>query len=127
MRRSAASLAGGLQPLQWLNPGVGRIGCHGALRPQPAEGQSWPYSEAARVRRVKVLYKDRQVEGDDLRYEPINESWNEYGCEDGSTVRVKLVVSRITRLDGERTEAGEPVYVLATNAVVAVVTPPNSD
>lgn len=74
-------------------------------------------------RRVQVNFKNQIVAGDELTFEPINESWNEYACDDGATVKVRLVVSRITRLLNEKNEDGEPVYVVKVSSIVAV-TPP---
>ncbi len=76
-------------------------------------------------RPVRVLFQGRMVEGEELDFEPLKESWNEYRCSDGSYVRIKLVVAKITRLN-ERTETGEPVYVVNSSNVLAVTPPPEA-
>lgn len=65
------------------------------------------------------------VDGEELTFESINESWNEYACEDGTNVKIKLVIAKITRLTGEKTEDGEPVYVVKASPVVSATPPPN--
>jgi hypothetical protein len=75
--------------------------------------------------RVRVKYKNEFVEGEELAFEPLKESWNEYRCEDGSYVRMKLVVSKIVKLDVVN-EQGEPVYQVASANVLAA-TPPARD
>jgi hypothetical protein len=63
------------------------------------------------------------VNGEELEFEPLKESWNEYRCEDGSYVKLKVVVSRIIRLDRQNPQ-GESIYqIISTNVVAA--TPPN--
>ncbi len=72
--------------------------------------------------RVKVKFEGEWVEGEELDFEPLKESWNEYRCADGSYVRIKLVVAKITKLD-KKNPAGEPVYIVNSSNVLAV-TPP---
>lgn len=73
-------------------------------------------------RRVKIQLGNEWIEGDELDFEPLKESWNEYRCEDGSYVKLKVVVSRIIRLE-KMNEQGEPVYQIVSTSVVAA-TPP---
>jgi hypothetical protein len=72
-------------------------------------------------RPVKVKIKDEVVDGEELEFEPLRETWNEYRCEDGTYVKLKVVVSKITRL-AKLNAQGEPLHqVLSTN--VMAVTP----
>ncbi len=71
------------------------------------------------------MFQGEPVEGEDLDFEPLKESWNEYRCSDGSYVKIKLVVARITKLN-KRSDSGEPVYVVNSSNVVAA-TPPAED
>lgn len=72
--------------------------------------------------RTKVKLGDEWVDGEELEFEPLRESWNEYRCSDGALVRVKLVVAKITKLD-RRTATGEPVYLVNSSNVVGVTAP----
>jgi len=53
---------------------------------------------------------------EDLNYKTIKEDWNEYELEDGSVLRVKTVVTKISKMleDDKKslryTSEGEPVY-----------------
>lgn len=75
--------------------------------------------------RVRLKVGDEWVEGEELDFEPLKEQWNEYRCSDGSYVKLKLVVSKIVKLD-QRNDSGEPIYRVASANVLAV-TPPAKD
>lgn len=71
-------------------------------------------------RQVKLRLGDEFVDGEELEFEPLKESWNEYRCEDGSYVKLKVVVSKIVRLDKVNPQTGEPIYQILSTNVVAV-------
>lgn len=73
-------------------------------------------------RHVKIQLGNESVDGEELDFEPLKESWNEYRCEDGSYVKLKVVVARIIRLE-RLTPQGEPIYQVISSNVVAA-TPP---
>ncbi len=76
--------------------------------------------------RVRLKIGDEWVEGEELEFEPLKETWNEYRCSDGSLVRLKIVVSKITKLDKRNPSNGEPIYqVLSSNVLAA--TPSQKD
>jgi len=66
---------------------------------------------------------DRQVEGQTVRFEPKSEPWCEYKCADGTTIRLKVVVSEIVRLDDVFNEDREPVYVVRSANTVSCDVP----
>ncbi|CAN5737902.1 hypothetical protein BH24ACT22_BH24ACT22_05450 [soil metagenome] len=51
------------------------------------------------------------------------EHWNEYLVDDGTVVRVKLVVKEIIRLDGEYNDQGDPIYTVESTSVSAISVP----
>lgn len=55
--------------------------------------------------------------GQDVDFEQINENWNTYKLGDGTTLKVKLVLTGVKRLQKWNVD-GSPVYVInSTNAV----------
>lgn len=66
---------------------------------------------------ARVRIGDEWVEGDDLAFNTMVESWNEYKLEDGTEVRLKLVVKRVVRTP-RRNANGEPVYVVQSQNVM---------
>ena len=67
---------------------------------------------------------DHQVNGERKSYNTITESWNEYLVEDGSTIRLKVVVRDIIRTDKFNAD-GTPVYLVQSMNVVDARVPDN--
>lgn len=81
---------------------------------------------AARVpKELMRATEDAGEEHESVRvdFEPIKEVWNEFKLKDGSTMRVKLVVSRVLRTS-DYNKFGEPVYI-ATSTNIADLQKPN--
>lgn len=70
-----------------------------------------------------TLPDGREVEVTPLPYRPNTEHWNEYLIDDGSVVRIKLVVTEVLRIEGEHDPAGNPAYIVQSTNVVAVNAP----
>ena len=73
--------------------------------------------------RVTLEYQGRKVSGQKVAFDIEKENWNVYRLEDGSTVRVRLVVAQIIRIDGEYTPEGDPVYLVNSTNVVTTDVP----
>ncbi|MGF1473776.1 MAG: hypothetical protein ACFB50_18800 [Rubrobacteraceae bacterium] len=76
----------------------------------------------ARKKRVP-LPDGRVIEGTVMNFQTGGEHWNEYLVDDGTVVRVKLVVTEIIRLDGEYNAQGEPIYTVESTNVSAISAP----
>ena len=73
---------------------------------------------------TKIHYGGELINGVEVEFKPLSESWNEYETEDGAIVRVKLIVSRIIRTEKYK-EDGEPIYVIKSSNVASVKVPVN--
>lgn len=52
------------------------------------------------------------------------EYWNEYELEDGTTLRIKLVLSQVAKsIDKPKDSTGEPLYTVRTDTVVDTIVP----
>ncbi len=71
----------------------------------------------------RVNWQGRQVDGLEVRFKGIHEEWNEYDLEDGSTIRMKAVVSDIMRLTGEFDPEGNPIYLVKSANMMVVKAP----
>ncbi|RIK94536.1 MAG: hypothetical protein DCC71_23605 [Proteobacteria bacterium] len=67
----------------------------------------------------------RQVQGDVVRFKVVEEPWCEYDLEDGTKVRLKIVVSEVIRLEGVYTDEGDPVYTVKSSNVMSTEVPDN--
>ena len=74
-------------------------------------------------RRRKVLYKNRQVEAIEVPVKSSGEFWNEYMLEDGTVIRVKVVMTDVMRVEDEYDEEGAPAYDIKTTMISSVSVP----
>jgi len=63
------------------------------------------------------------VEGTELGFRSSGEYWNEYLLDDGTVVRLKVVVMEAYRLDGEYDPDGNPQYVVKSSNLMVVSAP----
>jgi len=68
----------------------------------------------------KVKYKDKDVEGIEVSFSVIQQDWNEYALNDGTTLRVQTVTTAVLRLEGESLPNGDPVYIIQSQNIVTV-------
>lgn len=75
-------------------------------------------------RRTKVRLPDgREVGALELGFQTSGEHWNEYLLDDGSVVRIKLIMTSVARVEGEFDPSGAPVYVAQSTNVMSVSPP----
>lgn len=73
------------------------------------------------MKKVDLKLGDKTVEGTLVDFETVREEYNSYKLSDGSTIRMKTVVTNIIRTE-EFTPTGEPVYIVnSQNVLVANV------
>ena len=73
------------------------------------------------MKRVELKLGDKTIEGTLVDFETVREEYNSYKLSDGSTIRMKTVVTNIIRTE-EFTPTGEPVYIVnSQNVLVADV------
>lgn len=73
--------------------------------------------------RKRINYQGKIVEGESIEFDPIREEWSVCNCADGTTIRMKLVVTEIMRLDESNPETGEPIYVIQSQNIVRADVP----
>ena len=74
-------------------------------------------------RKKRVTLGSEQLDATEIGFRSSGENWNEYLADDGSVIRMKLVVTEILRLDGRYDDDGNPQYFIKSTNVVAVSTP----
>jgi len=70
---------------------------------------------------MKVDFQGRQVEGKSVDFLTRKEDFNEYQLTDGKILKIKYVVTRIIRIEGETTPDGSPIYLIQNQNVVAPI------
>ena len=71
----------------------------------------------------KINFQGREVDATEVEFQTRKEDWNEYQLMDGSTIKMKLVVSQILRIDGMYDDEGNPAYQIKSTNVAAVTSP----
>ncbi len=72
-----------------------------------------------------INFGGRQVEATPIEANQSSERWNEYFLEDGTILKMKLVLKKVFRVDGEFDAEGNPVYVMQSTNVTSVSAPKN--
>jgi hypothetical protein len=76
------------------------------------------------LRKRKVTMPDgREAEATVMPFQAGGEHWNEYMVDDGSVLRLKVVVTEVVRIDGEYDPQGNPVYMTQSANIVTVSAP----
>lgn len=76
------------------------------------------------ARTRKVPFPDGTAgEAEVLGFRSTGEHWNEYLVDDGTVLRMKLVVTEVLRVQDQHDQAGNPVYLVQSTNVLAVDAP----
>ena len=73
--------------------------------------------------KMKLNLGGKTVEGERMEFKPIDENWNRYRLEDGTVVKLRLIVSEIFRLSGADPLTGIPQFLAKSSNVIAVEPP----
>jgi hypothetical protein len=65
------------------------------------------------------------VQAEIVDFEADKEQWSTYILHDGTSLKVKAVVTEVARLDGIFAPNGDPVYMIQASQIMHV-TPPDS-
>lgn len=71
----------------------------------------------------KVNWRDKEVDALEVRFKSVREEWNEYDLEDGTTLRMKTVISNIVRVEGEYDPENNPVYLVKSSNILVARSP----
>jgi hypothetical protein len=78
-----------------------------------------------RKRQVELPPPFGRVEATEVGFRSSGENWNEYLADDGTVIRVKLVVTEVLRVDGQYDSSGNPLYVVQSTNVTSISAPEN--
>ena len=73
--------------------------------------------------KVTINYGGRQVEATPVEINQTSERWNEYFLEDGSILKMKLILKKVFKIDGEYDNEGNPIYVMQSTNVSSISAP----
>jgi hypothetical protein len=71
----------------------------------------------------QIAWGGCEVEATEHLFRAAGEFWNEYLVDDGSVLRLKIVMTEVDRLEGEYDDDGQPVYVIKSVNAMRVSAP----
>ena len=77
----------------------------------------------AKEQRLKVEFQNRVEEAVRVGFEADKETWNYYVLDDGTTMKMKTVVSDVVRLLSTCRQDGEPIYMVKSTNIVETIAP----
>jgi hypothetical protein len=73
-------------------------------------------------RRTRINFGGREVDATPVDFKTIKEEWNEYHVSDGTTLKLKVVLTDVYRLN-EYDQDSNPVYVVKSSNVLSSSVP----
>ena len=78
------------------------------------------------MKKMKLNLGGKAVEAEKMDFKPIDENWSLYRLEDGTVVKLRLIVSEIFKLPGADPLTGMPQFLAKSSNVMAVEPPTSS-
>ena len=75
---------------------------------------------------MKLNLGGKAVEAEKMDFKPIDENWSLYRLEDGTVLKLRLIVSEIFKLPGADPLTGMPQFLAKSSNVMAVEPPTSS-
>jgi len=73
--------------------------------------------------KVKINFGSELVDATPVNINQASEYFNQYFLEDGTVLKMKLVATKVFRLDGRYDQEGNPVYFVQSTNVLSVDSP----
>src|SRR5256886_4136251 len=69
---------------------------------------------------VKIIspVTQRQVEAEQIDFEGKDEPWSTYELTDGRTLKVRVILTGVLRIEGEYDQSGNLIYVVSSQTVI---------
>jgi hypothetical protein len=75
--------------------------------------------------KVKINFGGEEVEATPIEINQTSEQWNQYLLDDGTMIKMKLVATKVLRVDNKYDKEGNPVYFVQSTNVISVAAPDN--
>lgn len=73
--------------------------------------------------KVKINFGNELVEATPVNVNQANEYFNQYFLEDGTVLKMKLVATKVFRIDDRFDQEGNPIYFVQSTNVLSVDSP----
>ncbi len=72
---------------------------------------------------IRINYAGRDVDAVPVEINQASEVWNQYLLDDGSVVKIKMVATKVLRVEGVYDEERNPVYLVRSTNIMSVASP----
>ena len=77
------------------------------------------------VNKIKINFGGEEVEAQPMDINQTNEYWNQYLLDDQTVIRMKLVATKVLRVDNKYDLEGNPLYIVQSTNITSVNAPDN--
>ena len=70
--------------------------------------------------KIKINFGGEEVEALPMDINQTNEYWNQYLLDDGTVIKMKLVATKVLRVDNKYDQEGNPLYIIQSTNVTSV-------
>ena len=74
-------------------------------------------------KKIRIKFQGRDVEATPIEVNQSTELWNTYMLDDGSMLRLKVIVTNVNRIDNMYDAEGSPVYAIKSTNIAKVDAP----
>jgi hypothetical protein len=71
----------------------------------------------------KVNLGGHEFMAEPIEFEIDKEAWNSYVLHDGTTMKLRVVLAEVLRVEGQYAPNGDPLYIVNASTVVNTVAP----
>ena len=73
--------------------------------------------------KTKVIFNGKEVSATVIEVNQESSYWNNYLLDDQSVLKLKVILTKVARVDGAYDQEGNPVYVIQATNIVRVDCP----
>lgn len=70
--------------------------------------------------KMKINFGGEEVEVTPIEVNQASEYWNQYLLDDGSVIKMKLVATKVLRVDNRYDTEGNPIYFVQSQNIMSV-------
>ena len=70
--------------------------------------------------KIKINFGGEEVEALPIDINQTNEYWNQYLLDDGTVIKMKLVATKVLRVDNKYDLEGNPLYIIQSTNITSV-------
>jgi len=75
------------------------------------------------INKIKINFGGEEVEALPMEINQTNEYWNQYLLDDGTVIKMKLVATKVLRVDNKYDLEGNPLYIIQSTNITSVNAP----